>query len=75
MMYVQWGGSPVEGCLELLDVAGECMLAWSETLRGVDEWQVYEAAAWHPSSAAIPDLPNWQVLCRCLLRQLPLAGK
>ena len=53
MLYAQWGGSPAEGCLELLDVAGDCMLAWSETLCGVGAWLIFVAAAWHPSSNAI----------------------
>ena len=53
LVYVQRAGSRVEGCLELLDVAGDCMLARSETLCGMDEWHTHVVAAWHPSSAAI----------------------
>ena len=53
MVYKQWTGLHVQGCLELLDVAGDCVLARSEVLRDVDSWNTFAGVAWHPSSKAI----------------------
>ena len=53
MIYVQPSGSRVLGCLELLDIAGDYLLAWSEIFVRPDEWYADVIAAWHPSSAAI----------------------